>query len=339
MGSRNPLNVEVLRGNVVESSHHVMAVVADDKGQILTSWGNLNFLTMPRSAIKMLQALPLIESGAADKWDLNDKQICLACASHHGQKEHLAVLREWMAKANISESQLVCGAHLPSDIASANEVICQKTSPSVLMNNCSGKHVGLVTVAMHLGEKITGYENYESPTQKRLRKVLSETMRIDHSKLPFGVDGCGILTYAVPLQNLAIGLSSLISSREGEIRKAAAKRILKAVKAEPFYLAGTDDFCTVANKHTQGRTILKVGAEGVYAGILPEKGLVFAVKSTDGSKRAAELVAARLAKNYGGFTDAEFDELKKFTRPIITNWKGLEVGKLRLEAATGLESK
>ena len=339
MGSRNPLNIEVTRGNVVESSHHVMAVVADEKGQILTSWGNLNYLTLPRSAIKMLQALPLIESGAADKWDLNEKQICLACASHHGQKEHLAALREWMAKAKISESQLVCGAHLPSDQASAHEVICQKAAPSVLMNNCSGKHIGLVSVAMHLGEKVEGYENYESATQKRLRKVLSEVMRVDHSKLPFGIDGCGILTYAVPLQNLAIGLSALINPKEGEIRRAAAKRILQAVKAEPFYLAGSDDFCTVANKYTQGRVILKGGAEGVYAGILPEKGLVFAVKSTDGAKRSAEFVAAQLARNYGGFTDAEFESLKKFTRPAITNWKGLEVGKIRMEPAPGLEAK
>lgn len=339
MGSRNPLNVEVTRGNIVESAHHVMAVVADDKGQILNSWGNLNFLTVPRSAIKMLQALPLIETGAANKWDLNDRQICLACASHHGQKEHLASLREWMEKAKISESQLVCGAQMPTDQKSAHEVICGKMAPSVLMNNCSGKHIGLLTVAMHLGEKTEGYENYESPTQKRLRKVLTEVMRIDHSKLPFGIDGCGILTYAVPLQNLAIGLSSLINPKEGEIRKAAARRILQAVKAEPFYLAGTEDFCTLANQRTQGRVILKVGAEGVYAGILPERGLVFAIKSADGSKRSAEFVAAQLARYYGGFSESEFEDLKRYTRPSITNWKGLEVGKIRLETGSGLEAK
>lgn len=331
MSSRNPFHVEVTRGSVVESVHHVMAVVADDKGQILKYWGNVNFLTFPRSAIKMLQALPLIETGAADKWDLGDKEICLACASHRGQKEHVAVLREWESKVGVNDSQFVCGAHLPMDEASAHEVICQRQPPSVLMNNCSGKHLGLMSVCLHLGEKIEGYESYEHSTQKRLRQVLGETMRVDYSKMPFGVDGCGILSYAVPLQNIAIGMSALLNPKEGEIRRAAARRILSAVKAEPFFIAGSDDFATVANKRTEGRVILKGGAEGVYTGLLLEKGLSFAVKAVDGSKRAAEFVAAQLVNSLGGFSPAEYEDLKRYTKPTITNWKGAEVGQIRLE--------
>jgi L-asparaginase II len=322
--------VEVTRGPAVESSHQVMACVVDESGRAVNSWGNIGYLTFPRSAIKMLQALPLIESGAADKFELNDQEICLACASHKGQKEHLSVLKKWMEKIPLNESQLACGAHMPTHEATAREMIRHNAEPTPAMNNCSGKHTGLLCTCVHLGEKTEGYEKYDHPAQKRLRQVLSETMRIDHNKLPYGIDGCSIVTYAAPLQNIAIGLSALINPKEAELRKAAAKRILQAVTREPFYLSGADDFTTVVNEKTQGRSIVKVGAEGVFAGLIPERGLAFAVKAADGSKRAAEFATAQVLKAYGGMNEAEFTALKNFTQPPVTSWKGEVVGQIRL---------
>ncbi len=330
MPSRKPFRVEVFRGPVVESFHDVLAVVVDEKGQLVHSWGHPGFVTMPRSSIKMLQALPLIESGALAHYDLNDKQLALACSSHRGQKEHLAVLREWMQKVPLQESQFACGAHYPSHEASMQEVVRRNEKATALMNNCSGKHAGLLTTCVHLKEKTEGYEKPEHSSQKRLRKVLSETMRIDHEKLPFGIDGCSIVTYGVPLQNIAIGLSALLNPKESAVRRDAAQRILKAVTAEPFYLSGSDDFTTVVNEKTQGRSIVKVGAEGVFAGLLPEKGFAFAVKAADGAKRAAEFVTAHLLMTLGGLTEAEVSALKSWTHPTITTWKGETAGQIRL---------
>lgn len=330
MPSRNPMLVEVTRGPIVESTHQVMVDIVDAHGKQINSWGNINYLTVPRSAIKMLQALPILESGAADKFGLSEKHLCLACASHHAQKEHLTALKEWFEKVPLKESQLACGPHAPVNQAAAHDLIRRNAAPTPIMNNCSGKHAGILTTCVHLGEKTENYEKFDHPAQKRLRKVLTETMKVDHDKLPHGIDGCSMPTYAVPLQNLAIGMSTMINPSETEVRRTAAKRILQAIIHEPIYISGTEDFTAVVNQKTSGRSILKAGAEGVFSGLIPGKGIAFALKAADGSKRAAEFVAAQILRSYGGLTDAEYNEMKAFTQPTLTNWAGTEVGKIRL---------
>ncbi|WP_374073910.1 asparaginase [Bdellovibrio bacteriovorus] len=330
MASKQPLVVEVLRGPVVESLHSVMAVVVNEIGNVSQYWGNPQFLTMPRSAIKMLQTLPLIESGAADKYGLDDKLIALACASHRGEKDHLAALQQWMEKVSIKESAYVCGPHLPYDEASAHDMIRKGQKPTVLCNNCAGKHSAIITTCLHLGEDPAGYEKYEHNAQKRLRKVLTETMRFDHSKTAYGVDGCGIPTYAVPLQSMAVGMSSLINPKETPARKAAAERILRAVRSFPFYISGSDNFATAVIEKSQGRAIVKGGAEGVFCGVLPEKRVAFAIKASDGASRAAQVAAASLLLQLGGLNETEFKALAKYTQPSVTNWKGDVVGQMRI---------
>ncbi len=330
MPSRNPMIVEVMRGQVVESSHQVVVTIVDENARSINSWGNFNLLTVPRSSIKMLQALPLIETGAADKYSLGDKELALACASHCAEKHHLDVITDWAKKIGISEQQLVCGPHMPTNEKAMHEVIRKGGAATKFMNNCSGKHLGILSVLTHLGEPVAGYEQYEHAAQKRLRKILSETMRVDHNKLPHLIDGCSIFTYAVPLQQIAVGMASLLDPKQTELRKAAAKRLIQAVVKEPTYLAGSEDFVTLVNQKTQGRIIVKVGAEGVYTGLIPAKGLAFAVKSIDGSRRAAEFVTAQVLRSYAGFSDTEQAELKNFIAPVVKNWRGEETGKIRL---------
>ncbi|MGZ3803862.1 MAG: asparaginase [Pseudobdellovibrionaceae bacterium] len=330
MASKQPLVVEVLRGSVVESVHQVMAVVANEIGSITNYWGNPRFLTVPRSSIKMLQALPMIESGAADKFGLEDKYIALACSSHRGEKDHLAALSQWNEKVGIKESDFVCAAHLPYDEASATELIRKGQKPGVLCNNCSGKHSAIITTCKHLGEDPAGYDKYEHSTQKRLRKVLTETMKVDHSKAPYGIDGCGIPTYAVPLQAMATGMATFINPKEAPARKAAAERILRAVRSFPYYISGSDAFNTAVIEKSQGRALIKGGAEGVVCGVLPEKKVAFAIKAADGASRAAQVVAAALLLQLGGLTETEFKALSKYTQPVITNWKGDVVGQIRI---------
>lgn len=328
--SKQPMLVEITRGPVVESYHHVMAVVVNEAGSNIYSWGNPQYLTMPRSAIKMLQALPLIESGAADHFQLEEKHIALACSSHRGEKIHTSTIYQWMEKVGVKESDLACGPHWPSNDAAAHEMIRAGHKPTAICNNCSGKHTGFLATCTHLKEPLKGYHMYEHPEQKRLRQVLTETMKVDVSKAAFGIDGCSIPTYAVPLKAIAAGMSALIDPKQPAPRKAAAARILRAVRNNPVYLSGTDDFTSTIIEKTEGRSIIKNGAEGCFAGVIPEKGLAFAVKAADGASRAAQVATASLLLRYGGLTEVEFKSLQKDTLPSVKNWSGEVVGQMRV---------
>lgn len=332
MKARMPLNVEVLRGPVVESQHQVMAVVIDERALPVAYWGNTDFVTYPRSAIKMLQALALLESGAAEAFHLTDAEIALACSSHAGEKKHIEGVAEFMKKTGVHEEQLFCGGHWPGNEAAAHEMIRKGAKPTPIVNNCSGKHTGIICTCLHLKENPAGYQNYEHPAQVRLRKVLSEVMRVDHNKLPHGIDGCGIPTYAVPLQNMAMGMLALINPKESERRREAAKRILDAVKHEPFYVGGTHRFSTEVIQHTRGSCIVKNGAEGVMCGVIPEKGLAFAVKAEDGAGRAVDAATGYILQKLNVLKEAEVAKLKPIFEPKIKNWKGLEVGSIRVSA-------
>jgi len=330
MKSRSPLSVEVLRGSVVESQHQVMVVVVDERAVPALYWGNPEYLTYPRSAIKMLQALPLVESGAAEAFGFEDRHLCLACSSHRGEKNHILAATEIMKKVGIHESQLACGAHAPAHEATAHEMIRRGLSPSPVMNNCSGKHSGIIATCLHLKENPEGYERYTHPAQVRLRKLLSEVTRFNHEKAHWGVDGCGIPTYALPLQNMAIGMQALVNPKEGETRRRAAQRILDAVRREPFYLSGTASFATDVIQQAQGRCLVKNGAEGVFCGVIPEKSWAFAVKAEDGAARAAQAATAFLLQKLGVFSEENIHVLKDYLEPKVKNWKEAEVGHLRV---------
>jgi len=330
MISKQPIVIEVTRGPLVESTHNVMAAVVNETGGLLYAWGNPQFLTYPRSAIKMLQAIPLIESGAADKFALEERHIALACASHRGEKEHIQALSQWMEKAKISDSMYVCAPHWPFNENSAHDLARRGGQPTVLCNNCAGKHSALITTCLHLGENPSGYEKPEHPAQKRLRQILTETTKYDHGKAVHGIDGCGIPTYALPLQNIATGMASFVSSKESAARKTTCTRILQAVSKNPFYISGSDEFATAVIEKTQGRAIIKGGAEGVMAGVLPQKKMGFALKCVDGAGRATQLATVQLLLQLGGMTVEEAKALSKFTQPAVTNWKGDVVGQLRI---------
>ena len=225
---------------------------------------------------------------------------------------------------------LVCGPHLPSNTAAAHEMIRKGQQPTAICNNCSGKHAGLIATSLHLKEDPEGYEKNEHLNQVRIRKVLSEVMRIDVNRANFGIDGCGIPTYAVPLQNMAIGMMALINPKESEQRKRASQKILDAIKHEPFYLSGTDTFASEVIAKTEGRCIIKNGAEGVYCGVIPEKGLAFSLKVEDGSSRAAEIATGFILQKMGGLKADEIQKLKPFFQPKVKNWKNLEVGTYRI---------
>lgn len=329
--SRTPLIVEVTRGQIIESTHQVMAVVTDVNGHVVHTYGNSLFLTLPRSCIKPLQAMLLPETGAFQKYDLTMQMLALACGSHQGTSEHLKVAQDWKTKIQVQDSQLICGGHWPYSEVAMHEMVRKQEKPGPLHNNCSGKHLGIITTCLHMQVDPKGYEKYDHPVQAKLRRILTETMKLDNSKMAYGVDGCGIPTYAVPLQNIAVGMSSLINPKESAIRKMAAETVLQAMREHPLMVSGAGDFATEIILKTKGRCIVKSGAEGVYAGVIPEQGVAFAVKAADGAARAAKFVVASLLLQNKGVTRDEALAMGEHFQPQVVNWAGEKVGTLRFK--------
>lgn len=319
--SRLPLHVEITRGSLVESIHQVVYVVVDRKGQVIDYNGNFEYVIAPRSSLKLLQAIPLVESGAADAYKLHDRHIVLACASHRAQKPHIEAVQEWLKIIGQPESILRCGPTAPTN--------------SSMSHNCSGKHLGMVTTSMHLKIDPANYDRYEHPYQELLRKVLTEIIGLDYTKLPYGGDGCGIPTYGIPIQRLAYGMSHFFKSDVSDARKKALTRIISAIQKCPEYLSAEDDNVFHLIKKTQGRCILKPGAEGTYTGLMPEKGYAFALKVIDGNCRAADFASMLLFKHYGAIDTQEAEELREFLEPAIFDSRGIKVGQIRLPQGVG----
>ena len=326
MSVRAPLDVQVIRGDSVESHHHVHAVVMNSKGEQVAVFGNADLMMFPRSSIKMIQAMLLVESGAYKKFNLDLRHLALACASHHGETIHTTLVSEWLDKLNLSPADLACGAHWPSDEIRAREMAKLDIQPTRLHNNCSGKHSGFLAVAKTLGYPTQGYEKYDHPIQKSLRQIFSELSDIDYDKVAWGIDGCSIPTYFVPLKSMAKALSTFLpNAQQPPARKEAMAMLLKAMQTHPELVGGNhDSYCTAIGRATQGKVIAKIGAEGVYAAFIPEMDLVIALKAEDGAFRACETSVAALVNHFKDLIP------HSLSNPVQKNWAGEEVGRINV---------
>ncbi len=326
----NPVLVEVTRGALVESRHRGAAVVVDAAGAVVAAWGDVDRPVFARSACKPLQALPLLESGAAERFGLGDVEIALACASHRGEPVHTEAVSAWLGRIGLGVADLECGTHLPTGEDSAHALIRAGIEPSQLHNNCSGKHTGFLTTAVHLGEPTRGYIQRDHPVQRRIAQVMAEVTEFDYTTAPWGHDGCGIPTVGAPLTALAVGFARLADpARLGAVRAAAARRITAAMAAAPVMVSGTGTFNSRALELAGRRAVIKGGAEGVYAGALLDRGLGIALKVDDGAGRGAELAMAALLKALGAFDATATQELAEFLEPKVLNRAGLVAGVLR----------
>ena len=327
----NPITVEVTRGQLVESRHRGLAIVVDAEGKIVFSAGDVDAGIFPRSACKAMQALPLVESGAADAYGFGNRELALACASHSGEPEHVATAAAMLKAAGRDERVLECGAHWSSHQAVLIDQARTLDKPTALHNNCSGKHSGFVCTCCHTGEDPRGYAGFDHPLQQAIRAIMADLTGAVLSRDNCGTDGCSIPTYAVPLIGLARGFGKLATGRGLEpIRAAAARRLITACMAETFYVAGTRRFCTRLMQVAPGKIFAKTGAEGVFCALLPDKGLSFAVKAEDGATRAAEaMIAALLARHFDEGSE-EHATLTGMSRHGMSNWNGLHVGTVRV---------
>lgn len=330
----NPVIAEATRGGIVESRHTGAYAVVDGRGKVIAAAGDIDCAVFPRSAIKAFQCLPLIESGAADRFGFSDEDIALACASHAGEAAHVKVAAAMLAKAGIKESQYECGAHWPYDLASQHDLVRRDRQPSAIHNNCSGKHAGMLALARHLGASSEGYTRIDHPVQRAVARVMSEICDVEVEKLPHGVDGCSVPTWAIPLRNLALGFARFASGAGlSKPRQAACRRIIAAVRAHPFMVAGSNRFCTMVMTKVP-RSFVKTGAEGVFCGAVPHAGLGIALKCDDGASRASEAAMAAILASQPVWTEAEHQALNGFADTELSNWRRISVGHVRAAIPT-----
>jgi L-asparaginase II len=324
----DPVLVEVFRGSSVESRHHGAYAVIGPKGTLLSSAGDIASPVFPRSAIKAFQALPLIESGAADIFGLSDEEIALLCSSHNGEDAHVTGARAILRKAGFSEDDLECGAHPPQDTAALHALIRAAEKPASIHNNCSGKHAGMLALAKKLNVAARNYIDADHPVQQSVARILNELCDVATLSLPRGVDGCSVPTWAIPLRNLALGFQRLGSGETlPEKRRIAAERIIAAVRAHPFMVAGTGRFCTELMKAVP-RAFVKTGAEGVFCAAIPHAGIGIALKCEDGARRASEVAIAAVLAGIDVWSPEEKASLRQFTAVKLRNWRKFTVGRI-----------
>jgi L-asparaginase II len=339
----NPVLVEAQRGGIVESMHRGAVAVVDADGAVHSAVGDILRPIFARSAVKVLQALPLVESGAANAWGLTDAELALACASHGGEAVHAQTAASMLAKAGVDVQALECGAHWPYFDGAIKSMAGAGGQPSALHNNCSGKHAGFVCLGCLMAKEgdrrdfLRGYVKPEHPVMREVSAALQATTGYDLAHAAVGTDGCSIPTFAIPLRHLAHAFARVgtgIGLRAGHIQ--AAKRLRQAVAAAPFMVAGTGRFDTKVMQHFGERVFCKVGAEGVYCAALPELGLGVAIKMDDGNNaRAAEVVMAGVLERLLRLSETDAAVVRDLSQCRLTNWNGIEVGQLR---ATGLET-
>lgn len=332
----NPLLVEITRGGAVESRHRGAVAVFDAGGKAVLEIGDIDRPVFPRSAVKAIQALPLVESGAADAFGFGDRELALACASHSGEPEQVELARSMLKRAGLEPGALECGAHWPSRQETMIELARRGGAPTALHNNCSGKHAGFLSTCRHCGIDHRGYVALGHPLQEMVREAMEDVTGVAHSPDNAGTDGCSIPTYAVPLKSLALGFARMATGEGLRPERArAARRLFSACMSEPFHVSGTGRADMKLMSAGPGRIFVKTGAEGVYCGAVPELGLGIALKCDDGAGRAAEvMIAAVLAKLLAG-DEKLAATLGKLARPVLRNWNGIEVGAMRPDGPLG----
>ncbi len=323
----DPVLVEATRGGIVESRHRGAAVVVDAHGGTVLSVGDVEQAVFPRSAVKALLALPLVETGAADRLGLTDAQLALACASHSGQPEHVGAAAAMLARAGRTGDVLECGAHWPYREDAMRAMIAAGQTPTPLHNNCSGKHAGFVCLACDQGHDPAGYVSPEHPTMQMVTRALAEMTGTALDARNRAVDGCSIPTFAIPLRALALAFARFATGQGlSPDRAAAAARLRAAVAGHPFMVAGSDRFDTRLMTATGPAVFSKTGAEGVFCVALPTLGLGLALKCDDGAGRASEAATAAILRRL--LPDLS-EVLADLARPTLRNWNGIAVGEVR----------
>ena len=333
----NPVLVNRWRGNAIESRHRGAVAVVESSGRVYAALGDVQRAVFPRSAIKFLQAIPFVESGAVEAYALDDRHIALACASHNGEPIHAGLAQDWLERIGCCHDDLECGAELPLHQATQFELMTQGRGPQRVHHNCSGKHLGFLSTCKQLGEQSKNYRLYNHAAQQRWFEIIEAVSNTRVTQLPWGYDGCAIPTLAMPLQRIALALARFgdFSHFAGE-RRAAVERIHAAITSHPYMVAGKERLCTALMERLAPSMLVKVGADGVYTATIPEHGLGIALKIDDGHDGAARVALGAVLQGLGLLPAEELKALSEYFRPSIANSRGETIG--RIEPSSDWES-
>lgn len=337
----SPRLLVVRRGKKEESFHRGRAVVVNEAGERILSIGDVEAAVFPRSCLKPIQALPLVASGAADRYSLSDAEIALACGSHGGSPLHVATAQSILKKIGSSCDALECGVHWPLDSGESRALAARREEPTVLHNNCSGKHCGFLAVGAVRSLDVAGYTNASHPVMREVTKAISLMTGVELDESQACIDGCAIPAFSMPLVSIAAGFARL-GTGEGlsTVLARAAERIRTAVVQNPIMLSGAGRIDTLITEVCQGEVFVKSGAEGVMAASIPALGYGLAVKIDDGAQRAATAVMAHLLlqmlQKHSLTTPKAVEMLKRYARFQIKNWNGTDIGSIEPISFNGL---
>ena len=317
--------VEIWRGTFLESQHVGHAVVCDTSGQVVEAWGDPELVILPRSSSKMLQALPLIESGAAKAQGLGAKHLALACASHNGAAIHTGPVTAWLTQLGLDDAAFRCGPQEPADRDARDALIRAGQQPAQCHNNCSGKHAGFLTLGQHLNAG-PEYLDADHPVQAQVREAFEDMTGLDSPG--FAIDGCSAPNFATTMTGFARAMARMAKGDDGTVRGRAAAELTHAMATHPELVAGEGRACTELMRAMGHKVAIKTGAEAVYSAILPDQKLGIAVKIVDGATRAAECAIAGLLVKYGALDPNHPAAQMRLTGPI-KNWRGTVTGQMR----------
>ena len=310
----------------MEARHTVHVAVADAHGRVVARAGNGNGLTYYRSAAKPFQALPLVEEGIVRRFGISLPELALCCASHEGEPEHVATARSILSKIGIDEALIRCGSQLPFGANASQELLMLGGQAMPIHNNCSGKHAGMLALAVGMGWNPVDYHLPGHPVQDRMLREILRWTGLGETEVATGVDGCGVVCFAVPLFQIAKSFARFsVAAADNE----GPAEIVRAMTTHPFMVGGTGRACTQVIEAAAGKAFVKLGAEGTYIGGIPASGLGFAIKVEDGGRRAVEVALVKVLEELGVLTEAAVTAISHHGNPIVYNTRGEAVGEIR----------
>ena len=336
------MRVEVRRGPIVESVHRVHAVLTDAAGNVLACAGDPDLVTYWRSAAKPFQVLPLVVSGGREAFGLDEADIAVMAASHHGEPEHVLQVQHILAAAGISEDALKCGVHAPLDSTASARLRAAGEEPRAVHSNCSGKHAGMLAHARLIGADLEGYMEPSHPVQQRVLETVAAFAGLPQSSVTLSVDGCGVPVFGLPLRAMArayarlalpasAGAAPALSfAPEARAVAEAAEVVVRSMQAHPHLVAGTGSANTAMLRALAPGVVVKGGAEGVYC-LGHRRGWGLAVKVEDGSHRGSVPAALEILRLLGVIAEGD-ERLESFRRPPVRNVAGRVVGEIAVEA-------
>lgn len=322
--------VHVYRGEYVESVHYGSIAVVDASGKLLASAGDPYLKTFIRSSAKPIQAMPIIFSGAHDKYNFTSDELALMCASHNGEELHVNTVRRILQKVGVPEEKLACGVHMPYYKPTTDQMIRDGIDPIPAQSNCSGKHSAMLALSAYYGWDLDTYIQVDHPVQQLMLDVMSDVSELPRDEFWIGIDGCGVPVFGMPLYNMALAYARLTKPETlQEKYRRPAEILTQAMYTSPMLVAGTGRFCTDLMTVMQGKVIAKAGAEAVYTVGIMDKGIGIAIKISDGGPRGKELAMMKALEDLGFINEEEIAQLEKYRYPIVKNNHQMIIGGMK----------